>query len=67
MHLLCRHSAYSRQGGSGVPVARAMMVDYDNDTESYALGDQFLLGGGLVVAPVVQQASAAPMLCAHVC
>jgi alpha-D-xyloside xylohydrolase len=46
------YSAYQRQGVDGVPVARAMMVDFDNDTASYSIEDQYLLGDGLMVAPV---------------
>ena len=34
------YAAYQRQGVSGVPVCRAMMVDYDNDTLSYTIDDQ---------------------------
>ena len=40
------YSAYNRQGGTGVPVARALMVDYDSDTASYSIADQYLLGDG---------------------
>ena len=49
------YAAYQRQGVSGVPVCRAMMVDYDHDTLSYTIDDQYLLGDGLLVAPVVEE------------
>ena len=49
------YAAYKRQGLTGVPVCRALMVDYDNYTAAYTIEDQYLLGDGLMVAPVVAQ------------
>ena len=46
------YTAYSRQGQTGVPVARALIVDFDLDAPSQSVADQFLLGDGLMVAPV---------------
>eukprot|EP01049_Picozoa_sp_SAG25_P017963 SAG25_NODE_4927_length_730_cov_1.156894_1_plen_152_part_00 len=47
-------SAYRRQSQTGVPVARSVIIDYDNATEFYTTADQYLLGDGLLVAPVVE-------------
>ncbi len=51
------YGAYQRQGLSGIPVCRALMVDYDNDTAAFTIEDQYLLGDGLMVAPVVVENS----------
>ena len=47
-------SAYQRQTVSGVPVARHVVVDYDDDAAALSVvDDQYLLGDGLMVAPVI--------------
>eukprot|EP01052_Picozoa_sp_SAG31_P020363 SAG31_NODE_1526_length_8004_cov_4.741176_9_plen_191_part_00 len=51
------YAAYQRQSVSGVPVVRAMTVDYDSDVAGYEIADQYLLGDGLMVAPVLDQSA----------
>jgi hypothetical protein len=47
-------SAYHRQTVDGLPVARHVVVDYDDDATALSVvDDQYLLGDGLMVAPVV--------------
>jgi alpha-glucosidase (family GH31 glycosyl hydrolase) len=45
------YSAYYRQSTTGVPVARALVVDHEADNATWTLAEQFLLGDGLLVAP----------------
>lgn len=45
------YSAWNRQNQTGIPVARALAVDFDSDRRTYYVDNQFLLGDGLMVAP----------------
>ena len=45
------YSAFESQSRTGVPVARALVVDSPADTETWAIDDQFLLGDALMFAP----------------
>jgi hypothetical protein len=45
------YSAWNRQNQTGVPVARALTVDFEADIQTYTIDDQFLLGDGIMVAP----------------
>jgi alpha-D-xyloside xylohydrolase len=38
---------------AGLPLARALVVDYQDDPATWPIGDQWLLGPDLLVAPVV--------------
>lgn len=40
---------------TGVPMMRAMVVDYNNDPATLSLDRQYMLGGGLLVAPVFNE------------
>jgi alpha-glucosidase len=39
---------------SGVPLFRPLLLNYQNDTNTYNLDDQFMVGNDLLVAPVVK-------------
>jgi alpha-glucosidase (family GH31 glycosyl hydrolase) len=42
-------------GGSGIPVMRAMVLEYPEDTATYGLDEQFMCGPSLLVAPVLER------------
>jgi alpha-glucosidase/alpha-D-xyloside xylohydrolase len=42
---------------SGLPPMRALLLDYPNDPQAVALGDQYLWGPSILVAPVVEKAA----------
>nr|WP_314898099.1 TIM-barrel domain-containing protein [uncultured Flavobacterium sp.] len=45
---------YAREAhDTGMPLMRALLLEYPNDTETYQLNGQFLFGRELLVAPVV--------------
>lgn len=47
---------YAREAfDTGVPLMRAMMLEYPNDPQAIAAEEQFMFGKELLVAPVVQQ------------
>lgn len=39
----------------GVPIMRAMVLEFQNDEKCYTIDDQFLFGPSLLVAPVLEQ------------
>lgn len=50
---------YGREAhDTGLPLMRAMLLEYPNDEETYKADHQFLLGKELLVAPVVKKGSA---------
>lgn len=47
---------YAREAhDTGMPLMRALLLEYPNDTETYQLNGQFLFGRELLVAPVVEK------------
>src|SRR5690606_5148565 len=42
---------------TGLPIMRAMVLEYPGDNTCYALDDQFMFGPALLVAPVVKKNS----------
>jgi alpha-glucosidase len=40
---------------TGLPIMRAMMLEYPSDAETYSCDEQFMLGDQLLVAPVVKK------------
>lgn len=40
---------------SGAPILRHMMLNYPEDTDTWDLNDQFMLGDALLVAPVLEE------------
>lgn len=49
---------YAREAfDTGLPLIRAMLLEYPDDPEIFKLNDQFLLGKELLVAPVVQKSA----------
>jgi alpha-glucosidase len=47
---------YAREAyDSGLPIMRALLLEYPNDRETYRLDGQFLFGKELLVAPVVEK------------
>ena len=47
---------YAREAhDKGIPVMRALLLEYPNDKETYNTDDQFLFGKELLVAPVVKK------------
>ncbi|MBZ4035335.1 DUF4968 domain-containing protein [Flavobacterium sp. 17A] len=47
---------YAREAhDTGLPIMRALLLEYPNDKETFKLNGQFLVGKELLVAPVVEQ------------
>ncbi|KAI8912480.1 glycosyl hydrolases family 31-domain-containing protein [Gorgonomyces haynaldii] len=44
---------------TGLPINRAMMYEYPEDPQTFAMDDQFMLGSALLIKPVVQQGQSA--------
>ncbi len=47
------YAAYVRYHRTGAPVFRALVMDYPNDAQTWAIDDQYLAGESMLVAPVV--------------
>lgn len=47
------HSAEAEE--TGVPIVRALAMAQPSDDRGWTIGDQYFLGGGLLVAPVVEE------------
>jgi alpha-glucosidase (family GH31 glycosyl hydrolase) len=52
------YSAVRECTTTGLPVMRALWLQYPDDTRAVACGDQYLFGGNLLVAPVVEKGAA---------
>jgi alpha-glucosidase len=51
---------YAREAyDTGMPIIRALVLEYPGDEETYNLGDQFLFGENLLIAPVVEEGATA--------
>ncbi|WP_130860441.1 TIM-barrel domain-containing protein [Gracilibacillus phocaeensis] len=40
---------------SGIPMMRALMLDYENDPRVYSIYDQYMFGDYLLVAPIIEE------------
>ncbi|MCX6136981.1 MAG: DUF4968 domain-containing protein [Ignavibacteriales bacterium] len=47
------YSQFEDASVTGVPIMRPLMLEYPSDTTTYALDSEFMIGGSLLVAPVV--------------
>lgn len=50
---LVRHARAAAE--SGMPLIRALLIDFPADRQCWDIGDQYLLGDALLVAPVVER------------
>ena len=41
---------------TGLPAMRPLMLEYPDDTQTWGLDDEFMFGGDLLIAPVLQEA-----------
>lgn len=48
----CLRRAFSRAHTDGLPVMQPLFLSFPSDAESWATGDEYLLGGELLIAPV---------------
>ncbi len=48
------YNAFYRSSLTGMPMMRALMLDYPQDPATYTLGDEFLFGRDLLVAPILR-------------
>ncbi len=48
------HTAMELASLKGIPVMRPMFFDYPKDMQCYSLGEQYLFGADLVVAPITE-------------
>ncbi|RDY29713.1 DUF4968 domain-containing protein [Romboutsia weinsteinii] len=47
---------------TGLPLMRALLLEHQDDEETYEINDQFLVGENILVAPVVEQGKKARMV-----
>lgn len=47
------YSAFVRYHQEGIPPFRALVMDYPEDPQTWAVDDQYMMGEGVLVAPVV--------------
>ena len=47
------YAAYVRYHRTGAPVFRALVMDFPDDAQTWAIEDQYLMGESILVAPVV--------------
>jgi len=45
----------TKAANTGVPMMRALALEYPNDSQTYNLSSEYLFGGSLLVAPVINQ------------
>jgi alpha-glucosidase len=51
------YSAMHDAAESGIPAMRPLMLEYPDDEATYGVGDEFLFGSDLLVAPVLNEAA----------
>lgn len=47
---------------NGLPIMRALPIEYQNDFNTYEINDQFMFGNNIMVAPVLEQGKKARMV-----
>ncbi|MFI5385665.1 MAG: TIM-barrel domain-containing protein [Fimbriimonadales bacterium] len=48
------YSAFNEYHQTGLPVIRALVVDYPDDAQTAAIDDQFMFGPSILVAPMIE-------------
>ncbi|MGH9473252.1 MAG: glycoside hydrolase family 31 protein [Terriglobales bacterium] len=48
------YNVFYRSSRSGLPMMRALLLDFPNDPRTYNIADEFLFGRDLLVAPIVE-------------
>jgi len=56
------YTAFWQASQAGAPIARPMLFDFQDDPQTYALDDQFMIGDSLLVAPVLAEGERARAL-----
>lgn len=51
------YSVMREAAESGIPAMRPLMLEYPDDEQTYGIGDQFLFGADILVAPVLREAA----------
>ncbi|PJI09418.1 MULTISPECIES: glycoside hydrolase family 31 protein [Clostridium] len=46
---------FFKEENDGLPIIRPLLLNYQNDKETYELNDEFLCGDNILVAPIVEQ------------
>ena len=49
------YDLYYEASKDGLPLLRPLVMNYENDKETYELNDEFMLGDDIIVAPVLKQ------------
>ncbi|MCM3731150.1 DUF4968 domain-containing protein [Fictibacillus nanhaiensis] len=49
------YSEAKKTSNTGVPLMRAMVLDYPNDVNTHGLNEQYMFGDNLLVAPIVNE------------
>jgi len=47
------YNAFRQAAATGIPIMRALVLEYPNDPAAWELSDEFLVGGDLLVAPIL--------------
>ncbi|MDU4935191.1 MAG: glycoside hydrolase family 31 protein [Peptostreptococcaceae bacterium] len=56
------YDEFKKGESSGLPLVRPLLLDYQNDEETYEINDEFLCGENILVAPVLEQGKRARMV-----
>lgn len=49
------YDLYYEGSKTGLPLLRPLVMNYDNDSNTYELNDEFMLGDQMIIAPVLKQ------------
>ena len=49
------YDLYYEGSKTGLPLLRPLVMNYDNDPNTYELNDEFMLGDQMIIAPVLKQ------------